>query len=164
MKEKLQEYALIAEIVSALAIVLSLIFVGLQVRQSAEQTAMNSQAVQASVRQAMLQNEFNMLFYAGDHDVMGIDITQDHITPEQRNAYQALEIAFFHARENAWVQHEKGILDDATYYSYRDAFIKNLLNNKGLRDFWTQVTTDYNFVPGFVADANAELKKRYGDK
>jgi len=31
MKEKLQEYALIAEIISALSIVLSLIFVGLQV-------------------------------------------------------------------------------------------------------------------------------------
>ena len=31
MKEKLQEYALIAEIISALCIVLSLIFVGLQV-------------------------------------------------------------------------------------------------------------------------------------
>ena len=30
MKEKLQEYALIAEIISAIAIVLSLIFVGLQ--------------------------------------------------------------------------------------------------------------------------------------
>jgi len=36
VKQRLQEYALIAEVVSALAIVLSLIFVGLQVRQGAQ--------------------------------------------------------------------------------------------------------------------------------
>ena len=36
MKEKLKEYALIAEIISALAIVASLIFVGLEVRQNTE--------------------------------------------------------------------------------------------------------------------------------
>ena len=42
MKEKLQEYALIAEIISAIAIVLSLIFVGLQVRQGSEATDANT--------------------------------------------------------------------------------------------------------------------------
>jgi hypothetical protein len=34
MKEKLQKYALIAEIISAIAIVVSLIFVGIQIQQS----------------------------------------------------------------------------------------------------------------------------------
>ena len=34
MKEKLQEYALVAEIIGAVAIVVSLLFVGIQVRQS----------------------------------------------------------------------------------------------------------------------------------
>lgn len=34
MKEKLQEYALVAEIVGAIAIVVSLLFVGIQLRQS----------------------------------------------------------------------------------------------------------------------------------
>ena len=157
MKEKLQEYALIAEIISALAIVLSLIFVGLQVRQSAEQTAVNSQAVQASVREAMMQTEFTMLLYSGDHDLMG-----EIATPGQNQPWQALMVTFFRARENAWVQHENGILDDATYLSYRDAFIVNL-GKKTMRDMWKQVTTNYHLVPGFVADINAELKKRYGD-
>ena len=162
MKEKLQEYALVAEIISAIAIVVSLIFVGFQVRQSAEQTAVNSQAVQASVREAMLQTEFNLLLYAGDHNLMDIERTQKGITPEQLKTWHALQLAFFRARENAWVQHENGILDDATYYSYRDAFIKNLAG-KDLRFYWKIVTTRYNLVPGFVADTNAEIKKHYGD-
>ena len=54
MKEKLQQYALVAEIVSALAIVLSLIFVGLQVKQGSEQTAANTEAIRSQVRESML--------------------------------------------------------------------------------------------------------------
>ena len=157
MKEKLQEYALIAEIISAVCIVLSLIFVGLQVRQSAEETAVNSQAIQASVREAMMQTEFTLLLYGGEHDLM-----QGDITPEQRDKWLALQTAFFRARENAWVQHENGILDDATYYSYRDALIKNLAD-KDLRRFWKRVNEDYELVPGFVADINAEINALYDD-
>jgi hypothetical protein len=56
LKEKLQEYALIAEIIGAIAIVASLIFVGLQVRLSAEETAQNTLQMQAMVYQA-LQDE-----------------------------------------------------------------------------------------------------------
>lgn len=36
MKAKLQEFALVAEIMSAVAIVLSLLFVGIQVRQGSD--------------------------------------------------------------------------------------------------------------------------------
>ena len=54
MKEKLQEYALIAEIISALAIVVSLIFVGLQVRQGSETTVANTEAIRSQVRESML--------------------------------------------------------------------------------------------------------------
>jgi len=38
MKEKLQEYALIAEIISGIAIVISLVFVGIQIQQGTEET------------------------------------------------------------------------------------------------------------------------------
>ena len=42
MKEKLQEYALIAEIVSAIAVVLSLVYVGYQVQMNTEEKRMQS--------------------------------------------------------------------------------------------------------------------------
>lgn len=44
MKEKLQEYALVAEIISALAVVAGLVFVGLEINQSTEQNALNTRA------------------------------------------------------------------------------------------------------------------------
>lgn len=45
MKEKLQEYARLAEILSATAVVASLIFVGFQVKQQSEETALNTRAI-----------------------------------------------------------------------------------------------------------------------
>ena len=151
MKEKLQEYALIAEIISAAAIVLSLLFVGLQVRQSAVETAVNSEAVQASVREAMLQSDINLLLYSGEHGLM-----EGASTPEQEQMLLALRVAQVRARENAWVQHRNGILDDATYFSYRDAFIKNM-SEEGNRRTWKELTSYYDLIPGFVDDINAEI-------
>lgn len=50
---KLEKWALIAEILSAVAVVSSLVFVGLQVRQGAEETALNTRALQANAYQGL---------------------------------------------------------------------------------------------------------------
>jgi len=54
MKEKLQEYALLAEILSATAVVASLIFVGFQVRQQSEETALNTRAIETAAYQDLI--------------------------------------------------------------------------------------------------------------
>ena len=156
MTEKLREYALVSEIVSAIAIVCSLIFVGVQVRQSAAETAANSEAIQSSVREAMLQTETTLLLYAGEHGLMSSDPS-----PEQLSQWQAVSVAIIRARENAWLQHRNGILDDATYLSYRDAFIKNLADDR-FRQYWREVTSSYDLIPGFVEDIDSDLSALYG--
>lgn len=50
---KLEKWALLAEICSAIAVVLSLIFVGLQVRQGTAQTALNTRAIEVSAYQEL---------------------------------------------------------------------------------------------------------------
>jgi hypothetical protein len=76
MKEKLQEYALIAEIISAICIVLSLIFVGLQVRQGAEETAANTAAIRGSVRQSLMEADKDLLLFAVENP--DADFQQTH--------------------------------------------------------------------------------------
>ena len=48
---KLEKWALVAEILSAVAVVMSLIFVGFQIRQGAEETALNTRAIETSAFQ-----------------------------------------------------------------------------------------------------------------
>ena len=54
MKEKLQEFALVAEIISALAVVAGLIFVGLEIRQSTEQAELNTRAIETAAYQELI--------------------------------------------------------------------------------------------------------------
>ena len=67
MKKNLQEYALLAEIVSAISIVLSLIFVGIQIGQGADETAANTRAVNGQVRESMMNVEINLLSLVAEH-------------------------------------------------------------------------------------------------
>jgi len=60
MKEKLQEYALVAEIIGGVAIVISLVFVGVQVSQTAEETATNTTAIRASACQELTTQILNI--------------------------------------------------------------------------------------------------------
>ena len=152
MKEKLQQYALIAEIISAICIVLSLVFVGLQVRQGAEETAANSEAIRAQVRQAMMQAEIDMVQYSGSNNLM----TRDS-TPENLDQAVAIAIAFQRTRELYWIQHENRLLDDATYLSYRSIFIKNLHDQILWKEQWDDAVANNLLNPGFVAEINAIL-------
>ena len=52
--ENLQRWALVAEIVGGIAVVLSLVFVGFQIKQSSEETAMNTRALQATAYQNLI--------------------------------------------------------------------------------------------------------------
>ena len=70
VKEKLQEYALLAEIISAVAIIASLLFVGVQLKQNDKTNQVNAcQALTSesidSLYQVALDREVATLFAAG---------------------------------------------------------------------------------------------------
>ena len=54
MKKKLKEIALVAEIISAFAVVAGLIFVGLEIRQSTDQAALNTRALEVAAYQDLI--------------------------------------------------------------------------------------------------------------
>jgi hypothetical protein len=54
MKKKLKEFALVAEIISALAVVAGLIFVGLEISQSTDQAMLNTRAVEVAAYQDLI--------------------------------------------------------------------------------------------------------------
>lgn len=160
MKEKLQQFALIAEIISAIAIVLSLIFVGLQVRLGAQETAANSVALSSSVQQAMMDADKDLLLF--------------HIgRPELETQYESTALGtpgdyfyFFSAvlrtRQLYWMQHEAGLMDDETYYSYLGPFVLGTLgNNPGARAYWAE----QRFMPeGLVSDVETLWAEYFPDR
>jgi hypothetical protein len=158
MKEKLQEYALIAEIISAIAIVLSLIFVGMQVRQGSEETAANTEALNSQVREAMLNADVALISWYMDHpDLIEFNFESSGKSKETIQRHTAYFYAFSRTRENYWKQHRNGILDAETYLSYRHTFLRLLTESDFYLELWQQ--SQSVLVPGFLAEINGELKK-----
>lgn len=153
---KLEKWALIAEIISALAIVLSLIFVGLQVRQGTEETAANSRALEATVRESMLNMDVSLFLAALPYE--GFVPTGEPTTPEEIRKFGIYGAINHRSRENYWNQFSNGMLDEATYLSYREPFLQLLEDSDFYLSMW-KADTQW-LVPGFVAEINEELTRR----
>ena len=133
MKERLQEYALIAEIVGGIAIVLSLIFVGMQIRQNSEISQIN--AYQELVSQITVMNtlrvqdaEFADLFWRFDHGQQPQD-------DKERARLEAFLYMVFRHGDLAYRQYGKGLID-------RDGLVsvlsptRSFLNTQIGREVW----------------------------
>ena len=145
MKEKLQEYALIAEIVGGIAIVLSLIFVGMQIRQNSEISQVN--AYQELVSQITLMNTlrvqdgaFAALFWRFDHGEQPQDDTE-------RARLEAFLYMVFRHGDLAYRQYDKRLID-------RDGLIsvlaptRSFLNTELGKQVWEILSP--SLQPGFV--------------
>lgn len=118
MKGKLQEYALIAEIVSAAAIVLSLVFVGLQIRD-------NTRASEATMYQnSLAYNIENLLAYGEDPAtarVMNAFTLEDSdgLTEDETAQAMYLFTATYRTIENLYLQYEAGMISEEGWESLK---------------------------------------------
>ena len=122
MLKNLQEYALIAEIFSALAVVASLVFVGFQIQQGAEETALNTRAIESNAYQNLVAQigELNSLVIQNPEFA---DL-RSRMFEGETNA-SAGELAQFNAYITMMVRHgdlafrqyESGLIDEGSLFS-----------------------------------------------
>lgn len=113
VKEKLQEYALIAEIVGGIAIVASLVFVGVQIQQ-------NTNVVRGATLQAITQQSMDLVIAGLEHPEIrqAFSVAQlkpDELTVDQKQALDWYFSAKLRADENRYRQIELGILDQNNF-------------------------------------------------
>ena len=154
---KLERWALIAEIVGGVAIVLSLIFVGLQVRQSAEQTALNTDAIRADAIQSLvgqislqhtLMLENPQLAELRTRIFRGGDFNNDAERDQLQNFFQLS----FRQGELAYRLYELGIINEADLLSL-GSFPRVFSNTSFGRPIWEGYSRI--LTPGYVEFVNA---------
>jgi hypothetical protein len=156
--EKLQNWALIAEIVGGIAIVMSLIFVGLGVRQTVDETALNTQSIRASADQDLILqiSEVNAILIenpelsrvrrvaldGGDLDsVTDIDLF---------NSYARLIVRH---TDMAYYQYSSGLLDEDRFRSISAPLGAEIFSNKYGINVWNNMSR--GFTADFVNYANS---------
>jgi GNAT superfamily N-acetyltransferase len=80
-----------------------------------------------------------------------------HLTDEQKIQTRAYLVAFLRMRENHWLQFQRGVLDEATWQSYRAPLSTVVLNSEVGRGIWE--TSRYTFDQKFAASVDELLSE-----
>jgi len=150
----LADLASIAEIVGGLAVVISLIYLAIEVRQNTN-----------SVRNATLQSNtaiwsslLSGLTAPGVIEAYSAGISgKPDIQPLQYTQFFLLSRSLFVAFENQYYQYRKGALDQETYAGYERAISEQLLAFQGFRYWWQQ--NRGVFSPAFVQRVDEMIQR-----
>jgi len=151
-----EQISYLAQIVASVAVVASLIFVALQIKQNTralQRNEHNSTMEQWTViRQAIAQNrEIAELMTAGLQGERAMDAA-DQLRLEQmlqENAWAAFHI---------WDRTQRGIFPKGTFEATGGALLGTLLRTLGGESWWRKAK-HIGFHPGFVLDVDAMLAK-----
>ena len=128
----------IAEAIGFVAIVASLIFVGIETRNSTRQSELNTQALEIAAYQALMSNidEINMLTLENPSafETMSKIWGENSPSPEQFQLDRALYILFRHG-DLAYFMYERGAIDEARLLS---ALGPVQICSDVAREFWSR--------------------------
>lgn len=135
----LGELASIAEIVGAAAVVVTLVYLAVQVRHSKESLDANTKAIRGQVISDVTNNvQQHMSMIIQGHDLastikkMG---TEDDLPPDDALLLDMLLTAIFVARQNEYFQWKQGLLDDSVFRSLHH-ITRTILATPSGRHWW----------------------------
>jgi hypothetical protein len=141
---KLKKLSALAELVSAIAIVVTLGYLAIQTQQ-------NTAAVQAGVRQAILESEMVLIRQLVDYPIVFTGRSGDaDLTDEELVRLHANLLVLARTRENQWLQYQNGVIDETSWSTYQTA-IPAVLSTDFMRSWWRNRTARGEFDEGFVA-------------
>lgn len=142
---KLGTSAAVAEIVSSIAIVVTLAYLAVETRQ-------NTEALPANSRQSTATMDVEYLTGMLNHpEVMARLLSLDDA--EMAETRMALA-QYIRIREFAWTQFQAGILDRATLDSY-NGITPPMLSSEAAQEYWKEAST--RLSPAFVSYINSLL-------
>jgi len=151
----LSDLANLAQIIVALAVIASLIFVGLQIRQ-------NTKSAKSSTLQLNADHWLNYFSIISDPKFTDIyakgSLGSDDLDQNQFRQFFLLCRATFMGMENQHYQFQHGLLDSDTYAGYRVTVREQILAFPGIRAMWRLVRHSYGadfvaFMDKQIADA-----------
>ena len=151
-----EQISYLAQIVASVGVIVSLIFVGLQIRQNTgalQRNEHNSTMEQWTVlRQAIARHrDIAELMTSGLSGERALDAA-DQLRLEQM--LQEYGWASFHI----WDRTQRGVFPKGTFEATAGAFLSTLLKTPGGESWW-RTAKHVGFPPGFVSDVDAVLAK-----
>ncbi len=147
---KLEKSALIAEIVGGLAIVVTLVFLIMEVRG-------NSEAIRAHTAQATFGISAESFYYPEGNLALDKMLLGEELSAEEFSHATSLLAAIFTTFDNHYYQYRQGTLDEEIHEAYR-ARLELVLESDGVREFWDDLRPLH--TRAFQAYVDAVLENR----
>jgi hypothetical protein len=160
---KWEKASAIAEIVSSVAVLVTLVYVGVQTRELAAQTEVNTAAIIGSSRQGALNAELQLVRLIADYPITNWRNTPDVLDDDTVRRNMAA-VMLFRIRENQWLEYRDGQLDRETWNSYSTIFVGLIVRDPFLSSLWRQnaVLLDSGFVREIERMLPSALAKKEG--
>lgn len=154
----LQTLANIGEFLGGFAILISLVYLVVNVRQNTAQLKENLRALQRvemrstyeqhdRYRAAMLDPEIADMFVKG--------ISGERLSPSDSVRFNLLSTMITYSTQNNWDAGEQGVMEQDEWERIREGFANRFVNSPGGRRFWESQKSQ--FKPGFVAEVEADI-------
>ena len=123
----------VSEIVGAVAVVISLIYVAAQIRQ-------NTKMMRTAAKQSLTEASQNMIYTAINRSEEWVKLMtgDDPSTPEEDARMSLLVRAMLRGFESQCYQYESGLLEDNEWRALQAA-IKDLCSLPGVKGYWQQL-------------------------
>ena len=158
---KLKKWALIAEIVSGIAIVATLIFLILEVKANTSATLAANRQSLASRTEALLQVQ------STSKDIARLTIKarrDEEFTDEEQYQFGAHIGGFVRLAEEGYLQYLDGQLEGGYWKTRGENLIDSRLGNRVSRELWYTWEQQGWFTPEFTDWLNSALENKYGPR
>lgn len=126
-----------------MAILITLGYLALEMRQ-------NTTAIQATVRQAMVTDDREILTLQIENPILFTGrFGESDLTDEEAVQLVSFLIIVIRVRENQWLQYQNGVIDERTWIAYRSA-LTSVLSTEFVRAWWRTRSARNEFDPAFV--------------
>jgi len=123
-------WSAIAQIVGSAAIVITLIYLAMQIR-------LNTHAMQATAREATAERDVEWLYKLVDSPELGPLLRKEEpLTDLEASMLNAMLVAFMRIREVNFRQYKSGVLDKETWANYRSSIVNGPLAQPQARLWW----------------------------
>jgi hypothetical protein len=152
----IQDLGAIGEIVGAIAVVATLIYLATQIRQ-------NNELLRSGSRQALVGNDLTSLrANLENSSVFAKFVSEQPLTPEEQLNLSFMFSLDLRNREFEYFQYKNGLLDEETWLSYRQVILINHSSELG-RKWWDQIGRSI-VDPGFAEQVDDLLLNSEPDK
>lgn len=147
---KLEKLSAWSEIVSSIAILLTLVYLAIQTSQNSSQVRQNAEAIKASTRQQMLGTDMAFLRdIFNDPEITTLQYKHD-LTDIEKSKVAAQYTMFLRQRENNWIQFQNGALDELSWQSMKST-INVLADQPNFHIYWRNLMMT-DSVMGFAPE------------